>query len=259
MAARHLGPCERAVQPVAKRIGNRQPLARWDAVSDVDLTGRAAQPDASHLTLQRASGGLTGQLIGGMMHHVLKRLLAAGLLTVGLPISIAASQAHAATIAAPRAPHATSHMAVARAIALITSEPVTITNYFSGLCLDDYQFSTSNDTDIYQHTCDQLINQEWEFVPTSTSGIFTIKNQFSGLCLDDYQFSTSDGSPIVQHTCDGYTNQEWELRSYPGYPYVFVTNVFSNKVLDDYGFSATKNIIRQYHLDYYTNQQWIIG
>ncbi len=132
----------------------------------------------------------------------------------------------------------------------------TIKNVFSGLCLDDYQFSTSDNTDIVQHTCDGYTNQEWRFVASPTYAVYYIQNVFSGKCLDDYQFSTSDGTPIVQHTCNGYTNQEWVLLAYQGNLGISVTNIFSGKVLDDYGFSTTKNIIRQYHYDGYTNQQW---
>lgn len=134
----------------------------------------------------------------------------------------------------------------------------TIVNVYSGLCLDDYQFSTSNDTDIVQHTCDGYTNQLWRFVVSPTSGYYYIQNVYSGLCVDDYQFSTSDGTPIVQHACDGYTNQRWALLNYQGNPGLSVTNYFSGKVLDDYGFSTTKNIIRQYHYDGYTNQQWYL-
>ena len=133
-----------------------------------------------------------------------------------------------------------------------------IANRYSGLVLDDTNWSTSNGTTIQQWSkVSGQADQEWTFRPTG-DGYYYIANNYSGLVLDDTGWSTSNGTTIQQWSeVSGQANQEWSLNP-TGDGYYYIVNRYSGLVLDDTGWSTSNGTtIQQWTQgNGQTNQEW---
>jgi chitinase len=133
-----------------------------------------------------------------------------------------------------------------------------VANRYSGLVLDDTNWSTSNGTLIQQWSeVSGQTNQQWRFVPTG-DGYYYIQNNYSGLVLDDTNWSTSNGNQIQQWSkVSGQSDQEWSPVA-TGDGYYYLKNRYSGLVLDDTGWSTSNGtIIQQWsEVSGQTNQEW---
>ncbi|HVU69322.1 MAG TPA: RICIN domain-containing protein [Ktedonobacteraceae bacterium] len=133
-----------------------------------------------------------------------------------------------------------------------------IQNRYSGLVLDDTNWSTSNGTLIQQWSLvSGQADQQWSFVATG-DGYYYIKNNYSGLVLDDKDWSTSNGTQIQQWSLvNGQANQEWSLVA-TGDGYYYIQNRYSGLVLDDTNWSTSNGtIIQQWSLvSGQADQEW---
>jgi len=130
-------------------------------------------------------------------------------------------------------------------------------NANSGLCLDDYNWSTKPGSAVVQWPCNGLATQKWTVTP-ATDGYVTIVNANSGLCLDDTNWATADGSTIQQWTCNGLAVQQWRLVDVGG-GHVNIVNRNSNICLDDYNFhTAAGSEVRQWTCNGLVVQRWSV-
>ena len=133
-----------------------------------------------------------------------------------------------------------------------------IQNRYSGLVLDDTNWSTSNGTKIQQWAeVNGQTDQQWSLVPAG-NGSYYIQNRYSGLVLDDTGWSTSNGTQIQQWAeVSGQANQQWDLVSAGNGSY-YIQNRYSGLVLDDTGWSTSNGtIIQQWaEVSGQANQQW---
>jgi len=130
-----------------------------------------------------------------------------------------------------------------------------ILNQWSGLVIDDTNYSTQNGTIMQQYKWADTSNQQWQLAPLN-NGNFEIKNLLSGLVLDDTNYSTQNGTYIQQWQWDDTTNQEWQVIPV-GNGYYEIKNVLSGLVLDVTG-GSTQNgaLIDQYQWSGSSVQEW---
>jgi len=83
------------------------------------------------------------------------------------------------------------------------ARPTTLLNPWSGMCLADPGFSTSNGTGVVLWPCNGYTNQSW----TLPAGPVT--SQIPGLCLDDSGDQTANLTKIDIALCDGSAGQAW--------------------------------------------------
>jgi len=81
-------------------------------------------------------------------------------------------------------------------------------NQQAGLCLDDYGWGTTNNTEADLWTCTGAAIQNWT-VHAQGNGYFSIQNQYTGLCVDNTGGSTSPGNLVSLWGCVGNNNQSW--------------------------------------------------
>jgi GH25 family lysozyme M1 (1,4-beta-N-acetylmuramidase) len=84
------------------------------------------------------------------------------------------------------------------------ARPTALLNPWSGMCLADPGFSTSNGTRVVLWPCNGYTNQSW-MLPAGP-----VTSQIPGMCLDDLGNQTANGAKIVISTCDGAPEQAWQ-------------------------------------------------
>ncbi len=89
---------------------------------------------------------------------------------------------------------------------------------YGAMCLDDYNWSTSQNAPIVLWPCNGYSNQDWYlrfYQACQPNGYcwgynWFLLNAYSGKCLSLAYLSGSNGVPLVQKTCTGYDNtQHW--------------------------------------------------
>lgn len=106
------------------------------------------------------------------------------------------------------------------------------------LCIDDYGWGTSNNTEADLWTCTGSIIQEWT-VHNHGNGYFSLQNAYTGLCLDNTGGSTSPQNPVTLWGCVGNSNQNWQFRDYGNGTYMLSPQASGVLNLDDPGSSST--------------------
>ncbi len=84
------------------------------------------------------------------------------------------------------------------------AQPTALLNPWSGMCLADPGFSTTNGTRVVLWPCNGYTNQSW----TLPAGPVT--SQIPGMCLDDLGDQAANGSKVVLSACDGTPEQAWQ-------------------------------------------------
>lgn len=106
--------------------------------------------------------------------------------------------------------------------AALASTYHTITNDYSGLCLDDTGWSTQAGTQMQQWSCTGGANQAWNLIQGAYLGTQIVQNKYSGLCLDVYQANFSNGTKVVQWPCSTTdAAQLFFLQSWPVAMYTY--------------------------------------
>ncbi len=95
---------------------------------------------------------------------------------------------------------------------LIANGNYVISNYQTGLALDDYQFSKTAGTFMDMWPVNGGSNQVWTVTNLGNNYIY-LTNAYSGLALDVYQASTSPGAKIDQWYWSNQSNQIWKVVS----------------------------------------------
>ncbi len=143
----------------------------------------------------------------------------------------------------------------------VTGAYYYVMNRYSGLVLDDTNWSTSDGMTIQQWTeVSGQADQEWS-LSSAGSGYYYIVNRYSGLVLDDTNWSTSDGTTIQQWTeVSGQADQEWSLSS-AGSGYYYIVNRYSGLVLDDTNWSTSDGTtIQQWtEVSGQADQEWMLA
>jgi GH25 family lysozyme M1 (1,4-beta-N-acetylmuramidase) len=85
------------------------------------------------------------------------------------------------------------------------AQPTALLNPWSGMCLADPGFSTSNGTRVVLWPCNGYTNQSW-VLPAGP-----VTSQIPGMCLDDLGNQAANGAKIVISTCDGTPEQAWQV------------------------------------------------
>ncbi|HEX4722525.1 MAG TPA: RICIN domain-containing protein [Pseudonocardiaceae bacterium] len=96
----------------------------------------------------------------------------------------------------------------------------------SGSCVDDTNSSTANGTAVQQFTCGGSLNQQWQFVPSS-SGYYEVLNRNAAAQNEAWDVTggpsaTASGTPIQTWGYGGGTNQQWQPVAGSGGTYTFV-------------------------------------
>jgi Ricin-type beta-trefoil lectin domain-like len=80
-------------------------------------------------------------------------------------------------------------------------------NAYSGKCINDPAYSTSNGTRMVQWTCSRSDpNSQWYEQDIGSAVI--LHNEYSGKCLNVAGASTNNGAWLIQYTCSSsYTNE----------------------------------------------------
>lgn len=115
---------------------------------------------------------------------------------------------------------------------------------FSGLCVDVYGASTSNNAAIDQYTCKTTgqANQEWQWNPVPAWGSYgALENQNSGKDLVVANASTAAGAKIIQYAANGTTNGLWKPIALPNGSWQF-QNENSGQCLDVTGNSTSLGV-----------------
>lgn len=127
----------------------------------------------------------------------------------------------------------------------------------SSLCLDDYNFVTSNGAPVDLWTCWGGSVQQWTVTPLG-NGYYTLVNGNSGTCLDDDN-STTPGTQVVLWSCNGGNNQQWSMQDV-GSGYFTLTNRASNLCLDDYQWNTNPGAVAdEWTCTGSAVQQWRFG
>jgi hypothetical protein len=122
--------------------------------------------------------------------------------------------------------------------------PTALLNPWSGMCLADPGFSTTNGTRVVLWPCNGYSNQSW----TLPAGPVT--SQIPGMCLDDLGDQAANGTKIVLSTCDGAPEQAWQAQT-DG------TLRINGKCLDvSRGATATGSVVDLYACNGTKAQQW---
>ncbi len=124
------------------------------------------------------------------------------------------------------------------------ARPTALLNPWSGMCLADPGFSTSNGTRVVLWPCNGYSNQSW----TLPAGPVT--SQIPGMCLDDLGDQAANGTEVVLSTCDGTPEQAWQANT-DG------TWRVNGKCLDvSRGATATGSVVDLYSCNGTKAQQW---
>jgi GH25 family lysozyme M1 (1,4-beta-N-acetylmuramidase) len=84
------------------------------------------------------------------------------------------------------------------------ARPTGLLNPWSGMCLADPGFSTTNGTRVVLWPCNGYSNQSWA-LPAGP-----VTSQIPGMCLDDLGDQAANGTKIVLSSCDGAPEQAWQ-------------------------------------------------
>jgi hypothetical protein len=95
---------------------------------------------------------------------------------------------------------------------LIANGNYVISNYQTGLVIDDYQFSKTAGNFMDMWPANGGSNQVWTVTNLGNNYIY-LTNAYSGLALDVYQASTSSGAQIDQWYWSNFSNQIWKVVS----------------------------------------------
>jgi hypothetical protein len=88
----------------------------------------------------------------------------------------------------------------------------TMVNEGSGLCNDEYDWTTEADAQFDQWTCNGGTNQQFTFTPVSSgSDTYYIRPMTPDYCLDVSGDSTASGAAIIQYPCNYASNEEFTL------------------------------------------------
>jgi GH25 family lysozyme M1 (1,4-beta-N-acetylmuramidase) len=124
------------------------------------------------------------------------------------------------------------------------ARPTALLNPWSGMCLADPGFSTTNGTRVVLWPCNGYSNQSW----TLPAGPVT--SQIPGMCLDDLGNQAANGTKVVLSTCDGTPEQAWQGNT-DG------TWRINGKCLDvSRGATATGSVVDLYACNGTKAQQW---
>jgi len=124
------------------------------------------------------------------------------------------------------------------------ARPTALLNPWSGMCLADPGFSTTNGTRVVLWPCNGYSNQSW----TLPAGPVT--SQIPGMCVDDLGDQAANGTKVVLSTCDGTPEQAWQANT-DG------TWRINGKCLDvQHGASATGSVVDLYSCNGTKAQQW---
>jgi GH25 family lysozyme M1 (1,4-beta-N-acetylmuramidase) len=124
------------------------------------------------------------------------------------------------------------------------ARPTALLNPWSGMCLADPGFSTTNGTRVVLWPCNGYMNQSW----TLPAGPVT--SQIPGMCLDDLGDQAANGIKIVIATCDGAPEQAWQAQP-DG------TLRINGKCLDVmHGATATGSVVDLFSCNGTNAQQW---
>lgn len=111
-------------------------------------------------------------------------------------------------------------------------------NQQAQMCLDDYGWGTTNNTEADLWDCTGATVQNWS-VHNLGNGYFSIQNQYSGLCVDNTGGSTSPGNLVTLWGCVGNNNQSWLFMDLGNGQYKLQNKASGNLMLDDTGGSTT--------------------
>jgi GH25 family lysozyme M1 (1,4-beta-N-acetylmuramidase) len=124
------------------------------------------------------------------------------------------------------------------------ARPTGLLNPWSGMCLADPGFSTTNGTRVVLWPCNGYSNQSWA-LPAGP-----VTSQIPGMCLDDLGDQTANDTKIVLSTCDGAPEQAWQAAT-DG------TFRINGKCLDvSRGATATGSVVDLYSCNGTKAQQW---
>lgn len=122
--------------------------------------------------------------------------------------------------------------------------PTALLNPWSGMCLADPGFSTTNGTRVVLWPCNGYSNQSW-MLPAGP-----LTSQIPGMCVDDLGDQTANGTKIVLATCDGAPEQAWQAAT-DG------TVRINGKCLDvEHGATATGSVVDLYSCNGTKAQAW---
>jgi hypothetical protein len=108
----------------------------------------------------------------------------------------------------------------------------------NGLCIDDYGWGTTNDTEADLWTCTGSIIQEWT-VHSQGSGWFSLSNADTGLCLDNTGGSQTPENPTTLWGCANNSNQNWLFMDRGNGIYQLMNQSSGALMLDDWEASTT--------------------
>ncbi|HEY2305501.1 MAG TPA: ricin-type beta-trefoil lectin domain protein [Streptosporangiaceae bacterium] len=124
------------------------------------------------------------------------------------------------------------------------ARPTALLNPWSGMCLADPGFSTTNGTRVVLWPCNGYLNQSWA-LPAGP-----VTSQIPGMCLDDLGDQAANGTKVVLSTCDGAPEQAWQAQT-DG------TLRINGKCLDvEHGATATGSVVDLYSCNGTMAQQW---
>jgi hypothetical protein len=90
----------------------------------------------------------------------------------------------------------------------------TLVDKGSGLCADEYDWTTVAAAQFDQWTCNGGSNQQFTFAPVSSgSSTYYIQPMTPGDCLDVSGGSTASGAAVIQWPCNYASNEQFTLRS----------------------------------------------
>jgi len=136
----------------------------------------------------------------------------------------------------------------------VTGTHEVVNRNASNLCLDDYNYNTSNGAPVDLWTCWGGSVQQWTFNSLG-NGYDELINGNSGTCLDSNGTHTP-GTQAVLWSCNGGNNQQWSVVS-AGSGYYELVNRASGFCLDDYNYSTSPGTIADLYTCWGgTVQQW---
>ncbi|MFF3214280.1 RICIN domain-containing protein [Streptomyces sp. NPDC002886] len=137
-----------------------------------------------------------------------------------------------------------------------------IRNASSGKCLEINNSSKDNGGLAQQWTCGTQAGAQWEFRPTTTTGIYQIVNVNSGKCLEIVNSSTDNGARAQQYTCANIPTMQWKIKQAGSTISLDITNVNSGKTLEINNSSPDDGAPAQqwaHHTDpSYAGQSWYV-
>jgi polygalacturonase len=126
-----------------------------------------------------------------------------------------------------------------------------LTNRYSGLVLDNPNFSTTSGQQMIQWSINSGSNQKWKIAATS-DGSYTIQNMSSSMLLGD------GGGTLRQYWSNGQASQLWSVSLAGSNNYVF-TNKSTGRVIDDPNFNQQQGTsLITWPLNGGMNQVWTI-